>query len=174
MKKRKVKQFFVLFLSFVVLLVILQSIRFGGFSGFVVFNETGTEVWNYNEGIGIRILDYTRLADELDVDFALRNYDDIRKEINVKFELVDENGAVASSGKKEIILKALGEEVYVLKVDLPKGASGSFLLIVAATSDDNLVNAEARKEIYLSNAKLTGVVVSEENKRTLSWAGIVF
>ncbi len=85
--------------------------------------------------------------------------------VKINYGLINTNELTVASGNDEITLDAGSTAYKMLDIKLPKDAIGDFELVLNAES--GAVKNSAREKITISSSGLTGLAISESNKKTL-------
>ena len=119
-----------------------------------------------------RFLNYTRVdVDTLAVNYFLKDYTGKAQEVQISYKLVDIKEITISEGETSVSLAADESKELLLDIGLPKDAFGEFVLIF--TSSNGREDAEIRENVFLPRTAITGFFISDENRRTLTFFGII-
>jgi hypothetical protein len=136
------------------------------------YAEKEFKVITYRNNFEAEILDYERDGGNLKVRYNLVEYSGADHGIGVSYELRDFDNVPRATGVDEIILGAREDSEYVLEFGLPKDSFGEFKLQLAF--DDGVVSESISETVFLpSEGGFGGFAISEQNKKRLSWGGIV-
>lgn len=114
------------------------------------------------------IIDYERVRTKLRVKYALREYGGENHDMNIRYFLLDISGLLRYSGQETLSLKAKESSEKVLEFELPKDSFGEFKFKM--DFDDGKTKISATKDIFLpSNTSLTGLAISDANRKALGW-----
>ena len=126
----------------------------------------------YRDVFEFEFLDYERVGTKLNVKYNLREFAKLDHEIVLSYELLDFDGLARTSGTKEFVLAAGYSGERVLDFELPKDSFGEFVLNIKL--DDGVSSTFVNETVFLpTSTGLTGLAISEENKATITWVGIL-
>ena len=114
---------------------------------------------------------YERDKDVLRVNYRLEELVGRRQTISMVYELVNLDSVSVAEGREEVMLEANAEQDGVLEIQLPKDAFGEFNLLLTLGNGRESLGVE--RQLFLSSAGLTGLVISDENRRVLTWLVVV-
>lgn len=120
----------------------------------------------------VEIGDYERDGNNLRVMYNVKEFAGVSHDIKVEYNMVDLDGIVRYNGELSINLGANEELDEAVSFDLPKDSFGEFDFRMRF--NDGKTEIVTNREIFLPSGEgLTGLVISDENRRTLSIVGIV-
>ncbi len=167
----RVIRFFILMMCFAGLLLFLQVLLSGSFTGFAFRDE----IFSYgvtDSGLEIRI-EKAQLKDS-----SLRVYysvsDDLGKGAlaRVIAQVSDEDSAWLVQSEQTITLPAVGAGQYIFNIVVPDYEREQ--MIVSLVVDEGERNAFTEKLIYHASSLLSGFVVASEHKKSFRQGGIIF
>lgn len=165
MKKRILMFYGILFLICAVLMIV-QIGKFGGFTGFVIEKNVQGFEDSYGREFAIKIVDYAVIGDSFNLKYHLMNYEASSDSIKIRYSLLDDRGNEVVAGKTEIVIEGISTGDYILKFEVPKNTYGDFKLKLDIYSRNDLLKIS--RDIFLSDETITGLAISESNKRSLS------
>lgn len=115
--------------------------------------------------------DYEKANNKLKIFYNLEEFSNENHEIQLQYKITDFENYTLTEGQTEIILEGSQNQEYILEIELPKNAFGEFDL--SMTLSDNEVTNHIDEKIILTSKGLTGLAISDENKRTLSNLGVI-
>jgi len=125
----------------------------------------------YRNPFESKINDYERIGGMLRVNYNLEEYSGSSHDILIEYKLVDFDGVERMIGSESVQLGASETKDYVLEFDLPKDSFGEFKLEFKFS--DGSVEFTDSKDIFLPSTGITGLTISESNKKTLSVTGVI-
>ncbi|MCA9485832.1 MAG: hypothetical protein KC506_03235, partial [Nanoarchaeota archaeon] len=126
----------------------------------------------YRDVFDVGVLDYYRDGNELFFNYALSENAGKDHVVFFKYSLVDVDGVVRYNDEVTWDLAAGEERKGVISFDLPKDSFGEFVLLLEL--DDGVVGISSENKIFLpSQGFFTGFAISGDNKKTLSYLGVV-
>ena len=163
--------------SFSMELNVPESVEPGSYTGEVIVKcdegeaRTNLNVATYRNNFEVKILDYERDGNELSVTYSLEEFAREEHKILISYALKDFDGVERTKGQVEVALGAGESTTDVLKFVLPKDSFGEFTLEMKL--GDGISEISTSKEIFLpsSSTGLTGFIISEDNRRNLSYFG---
>ncbi|MFH1290460.1 MAG: hypothetical protein ABIH92_03565, partial [Nanoarchaeota archaeon] len=125
----------------------------------------------YRNVFEAEILNYEREGNNLIVTFALFEYGGVDKDIKVDYYLVDLDDIVRYSGQEEFFLSAGESSEREIKFNLPKDSFGEFKFKMKLS--DGVSEIFIEEDVFLPSQRgLTGLAISDDNKKTLSILGV--
>ncbi len=117
-----------------------------------------------------RMSNYTRSADLLLVRYSLEELVGRSQDLVINYALTNIDGDVVADGRFETSLDPNSLRNDVLEIVLPKDAFGEFNLQLDVDNGRESLGVE--RPIFLSSAGVTGLVISDENRRALTWFAV--
>jgi hypothetical protein len=119
----------------------------------------------------LNILEAERQGTRLKVNYAIENFADQNKELDLNYKLIKNENTITEGTIDSLDLGALERIERTFEFELPKNSVGDYTLIMEAS--DGLDTNQKQQTVRLSSASLTGFAVSDTNLRTIAWFGIV-
>ncbi len=119
------------------------------------------------------VLSSRRAGTNLVTSYTLEEFSGRDQEITIDYSFINPDNITTYSGQEVVQLPA-GEMIERdLEFELPKDSIGNFRLVLEVSN--GLKESVIEQRVFLSNTGITGLAISDENARTLSWfAGFVF
>jgi hypothetical protein len=117
-----------------------------------------------------RVNNYTRNADLLLVRYSLQELVGQSQDLIINYVLTNIDGDVVTDGSFETSLGPNALQSDVLEIVLPKDAFGEFNLRLQVDNGRESLGVE--RPVFLSSAGVTGLVISDENRRALTWFAV--
>jgi hypothetical protein len=117
-----------------------------------------------------RMSNYTRSADLLLVRYSLEELVGRTQSLTINYVLTNIDGDVVTDGRFETSLRPNALRNDVLEIVLPKDAFGEFSLQLQVDNGRESLGVE--RPVFLSSAGVTGLVISDENRRALTWFAV--
>lgn len=120
----------------------------------------------------LNILESERIGTKLRVSYAVENFGDSNKELNVNYRLIDSDNEVASEGSFDTVNLLAGEtKEFEGEFELPKNSIGDYTLIMEVS--DNIDISQKQQALSFTTGGISGFAISDNNLRTIAWFGIV-
>jgi len=116
------------------------------------------------------VLNYERIGINYKIDYSVKDLLGKDQEVEIVYSLENLNGQVIE-GVKRIELTGFEKKEGDFEFTLPKSAFGEFELSLKVSN--GFYVQEFNKKIFLSEEGITGFAISESNKKSLSFFGIV-
>ncbi len=117
------------------------------------------------------ILDYYREESKLIVNYSLREYLGKEQEIKINYKMFDLDGVLRKDGGFSLYPSPREDSFGEFVFELPKDSFGEFELVLEVSNGND--EFELKKKIFLPSGGFVGFAISDDNKRTLSFAGAV-
>lgn len=117
-----------------------------------------------------RMSNYTRSADLLLVRYSLEELVGQNQDLVINYILTNLDGDTVADGRFETSLAPNALRNDVLEIVLPKDAFGEFNLQLDVDNGRESLGVE--RPVFLSSAGVTGLVISDENRRALTWFAV--
>ncbi len=119
-----------------------------------------------------KLNDYERTStNNLRISYSLEEFAKENHAITLNYELLDLENIPLTKGEDKLTLPAGQIKDYILEFELPKDAFGE--LNLKLVFNDGKISNELNEKIILASTGILGLVISEENRRTLSTFGII-
>jgi hypothetical protein len=118
------------------------------------------------------ILNSEKVGNKLRIDYALENFDDDSDDFSIKYSLVNSEGVSATEGEESVSIDGNTREELSFEFELPKDSVGNFDIVLDVSDGRNSERYEQR--VILAGGLLTGLAISDENLRFISWGGVAF
>src|SRR3989344_4808090 len=125
----------------------------------------------YRPSFDFNMISYERDSTSLKVTYLIEEFDNENKELILEYSLVDLDNVIRKSGQEPIVLGSGFSGNQILIFELPKDSFGEFILSLKLS--DGQVEIKTEKEIFLPSKGLTGLAISEDNKRSISFYGVM-
>lgn len=129
------------------------------------------DVFVYRNIFEAEILDYEKDGTKLKVRLQLSENAGRDRDVGLEYSLIDLDGFVRYSDEQVVFLGAGQVKEEVIEFELPKDSFGEFDFEVKLS--DGETEIIVNEGLFLpSSGGLTGLAISEDNRRTLSYVGI--
>ena len=125
----------------------------------------------YRPSFDFNMISYERDSTSLKVTYLIEEFDNENKELILEYSLVDLDNVIRKSGQEPIVLGSGFSGNQILIFELPKDSFGEFILSLKLS--DGQVEIKTEKEIFLPSKGLTGLAISEDNKKSISFYGVM-
>jgi len=115
--------------------------------------------------------DYERNVDSLIVSYSLQENLGLAQDIHVDYSLINAFNASVARGEDDVSLPSNSQITRSFTLRLPKDTFGEFILAFDIDNGDEKRHIE--EPVFLSSRGLTGLAISEGNRRALSIFAIV-
>ena len=161
---------------------------------FTVNVPTNAEVGSYFATLGVNCLEYNktftyqvdviggefeltilnseRIGTKLRTTYAVKNFGDKTKKIQVSYKFFDDESDLIVEGSDDDAEIPAGE-LYggVVEFELPKNSIGNYVLVIEAT--DGADKTQKQEAVRLTSGGIAGFAISENNLKTIGWFGVV-
>ena len=161
---------------------------------FTVNVPTNAEVGSYFATLGVNCLEYNktftyqvdviggefeltilnseRIGTKLRTTYAVKNFGDKNKKIQVSYKFFDDESDLIVEGSDDDAEIPAGE-LYggVVEFELPKNSIGNYVLVIEAT--DGADKTQKQEAVRLTSGGIAGFAISENNLKTIGWFGVV-
>lgn len=120
----------------------------------------------------LNILESERVGTKLRVSYAIENFGESEKELNVNYKLIDSDSQIVSEGLFDSArLLTRERKEFEGEFELPRNSLGEYTLIMEVS--DNLDTVQKQQDVRLTTGGISGFAISDNNLRTIAWFGIV-
>lgn len=166
MIKKKVLAFFTILLAMTTILGIVHISSLKSTTGFVIIDPIENPIIFSEKGdLSAQIYKYSREGNILLVNYFIQDLSNNNREAKISYYLQDSENYTLSKSSQAVILSASQNNPYIIRIPLAKYSYGNFILNMNIISEKS--NIILNKTIYLSEANLTGLAISDENKGAL-------
>jgi hypothetical protein len=130
------------------------------------------EVIAYRNAFEADIKDYEKIGNKLRFKYSLIEYSGINHEISINYALEDLDKIPRYLGEGSVGLGANEKKEEFIEFELPKDSFGEFKFKLELSDESAKIDLE--KDVFLpSQNGLTGLAVTDSNKKTLSILGVI-
>lgn len=139
-------------------------------SGRIVEDEGVLGKNNPSEPLLVEVGDYSIIDERLKLDYSVTDSSSENHELVLDYDFKDVQGRELVYGNEKIVVEKDKKSYYILNFELPKDSFGEFILNLSFTESGKTVRI--LKKVYLPSKGVSGFVVSEENRNTLTNWGV--
>ncbi len=131
--------------------------------------SSSLEMIIYRNSFEATLTNYNREVDRVKVNYVLEEFAQVTHDIILKYDLFDSEKLLVTTGEERILLNPGERQKNQLEIQVPKGLTGKYDLKMLLTDQktENTLNQT------LDLQRLTGLAITENNRKTLSTFGII-
>lgn len=132
--------------------------------------EKDVKVVTYRRPFEVELGEYERDGSVLRIGYEIVEYSGEQHEVRITYTMSDFDGVVRYEGEEIVSVAPSETKIGKIEFELPKDSFGEFRFEVVV--NDGLTEIVAEKNIFLPSQRgLTGLAISDENRRTLTYTG---